>query len=129
SQQAIYAESTAVITGQNLAISATGATLTLNDRPVQITAASATQISFVVPVGFPAGPAILRLSNGAAAAFPVIVQIDSAPPEIAGINNASGAQLPGISVGAGELLNALVTGIDPAAAALGRVRAQVSGIE
>jgi uncharacterized protein (TIGR03437 family) len=117
----------AVLYGQNLAISPAAAQITVNEIPAQILFASATQINFLVPPGTAAGPATLRLNNGAVSAKSVIVQIDNPPPVITGINNASGAALPGISVTAGDVLNVLVTGLDAGSAS--RVRAQVSGLE
>jgi len=62
-------------------------------------------------------------------AFPVAVQIDNAPPVITAINNASGVSLAGASIGAGELMNILVTGLDSATATIGRVRVAVSGVD
>jgi uncharacterized protein (TIGR03437 family) len=128
-QPAIYAGSTALLNGQNLGISPSGLQLTLNDIPLQVTASNPTQLSFVVPNGFPTGPATLRLNNGTANSFPVIVQIDNPPPVVAAVNNASGSPLPGTSVNLGELLNVLVTGLNPSASTPTRVRMLVSGVE
>ena len=49
--------------------------------------------------------------------------------QFGGCSGDSGVRLSGISPSPGELLNVLVTGLDPAAAALGRVRILVSGVE
>lgn len=130
SRNSLYAGSTAVLYGQNLAVSASAAQVTLNDVSAVILFANSNQINFLVPAGVTAGPATLRLNTGSAIAQPVTVQIDNPPPAIAAVNNTGGALVAsslGASVSAGDLLNVLVTGLDPAVAV--RARAQVSGIE
>jgi uncharacterized protein (TIGR03437 family) len=129
-QQTIYPGAFVAIYGSNLALWPTGAQVTLNNVPAQIQYASQAQINFVVPAGFPAGPATLNLSNGAAYAFPVILQIGNPPPTITGVTNLSGVPLDAThSAGAGDILNVLVAGLDPAVASdLSRVQVTVSGI-
>ena len=114
-QQTIYPGSIASLYGLNLALSATSAKVTLNDVPVvlQPGGVSATQINFFVPANFPTGPATLKLNNGSQDAFPVIVQIDIQPPAIAAVNNQSNLPLNGSSVGVLDILNVIVTGLDP----------------
>jgi uncharacterized protein (TIGR03437 family) len=104
--------------------------VTLNNVPVPIVYASATQINFVIPAGFPIGPATLNLNNGSANAFPVILQIGNPPPTITGVTNVSGmpfgaANSPGVN----DILNVLVTGLDPTVPANpSRLQVTVSGI-
>lgn len=134
-QQTIYPGGIASIYGSNLALSSTSAKVTLNDGlrdvPVllQTGGISATQINFFVPAGFPTGPAILKLNNGSQDAFPVMVQIDGPPPTITQVNNQSNVALNGSSVGVLDILNVVVTGLDPGVLSnQGRVQVAVSGV-
>jgi uncharacterized protein (TIGR03437 family) len=129
-QQTVYPGAIAAIYGSNLALSPAAAQVTLNNVPVQIQFASAAQINFVVPAGFPTGPATLNLNNGSASAFPVLVQISNPPPTIIGVASMSGVPLSaGSSAGMGDILNVLVAGLDPAVPGnLSRLQVTVSGI-
>ncbi|MBZ5617714.1 MAG: IPT/TIG domain-containing protein [Acidobacteriia bacterium] len=128
-QQTIYPGSIASIYGLNLAVSSTSAQLKLNDVPLQLPFVSSTQINFLVPAGFPTGLARLDLNNGAIAAFTVMVEIDNPPPAIASVNNQSNLPLNGGSVTAGEILNVVVTGLDPGVLTnQSRVQVTVAGV-
>jgi uncharacterized protein (TIGR03437 family) len=129
-QQTLYPGAIAAIYGTNLALSPTAAQVTLNNVPVQIQFASPAQINFLVPAGFPAGPATLNLNNGSVNAFPVIVQIGNPPPTITGVTNVSGVPIDtGNPAGASDILNVLVTGLDPAVPANpSSLQVTVSGI-
>lgn len=130
-QQTIYPGSFASIYGLNLGVSSSSVLLTLNDNPVTLQSVrpDGGQINFLVPAGFPAGRATLKLNNGSQDAFPVMVQIDSQPPAIAAVNNQANLSLNGTSVGAGDILNVVVTGLDPAVLTnQGRVQVTVSGV-
>ena len=67
------------MTGTNLSLSgsAAGLALTLNEQPVSIISASATQVIIQIPPGNPAGPAQLKLNNGAADAFPIVIDVEA----------------------------------------------------
>ena len=132
-QQTIYPGGIVAIYGSNLALSATSAQVTLNDVPMQfqLGGVSASQANFLIPAGFPAGPAILKLISGSDSAYPVVVQIDNPPPVITGVTNVSNvaadASHPASS---GDTLNALVKGLDPAVATdLSRVRVTVASAD
>ena len=84
---------------------------------------SSNQVNFAIPQGFPTGPAILQLNNGSSNAFPVAVQIDVPPPQIQSVTDPSGA-----AASPGDVLTAVVSGIDPAAANPNRVQVTVSGV-
>ena len=130
-QQTIYPGSIASIYGLNLAASPSSVTLTLNDQPVQLqpNGVSATQINFFVPSPFPTGPAVLKLNNGSQQAFPVYVQIDNQPPLIVGVNNQANQPLNGNSAGTSDILNVIVTGLDPGVLTnQSRVQISVSGV-
>jgi uncharacterized protein (TIGR03437 family) len=114
-QQTVYPGAIAAIYGSNLALSPTAAQVTLNNVPVQILFASPAQINFVIPSGFPVGPATLNLSNGSVGAFPVILQIGNPPPAITGVTNVSGVPLDAThSAAMSDILNVQVAGLDPA---------------
>jgi len=130
-QQTIYPGSFASIYGLNLGVSSSAVLLTLNDVPItpQSVRPDGGQINFLVPLGFPTGPATLKLNNGSQDAFPVKVQIDSPPPAIAAVNNQSNQPLNGSTVGSGDILNVVVTGLDPAVLNnQSRVQVTVSGV-
>jgi hypothetical protein len=91
SQSGIFAGSTVTLNGANLAISPNGATttITLNDVRVNVVIATPTAVTFQVPLGFPSGPAVLRLFNGQDNALPMLLGIDAPPPVITGLNLSS----------------------------------------
>jgi uncharacterized protein (TIGR03437 family) len=110
-QQTIYPGSLASLFGANLP---PNAQVTLNDVPAVITFANSTQINFVIPQGFPAGVATLKLIGGAASANPVLVQIASPPPVIQSATNTLGVNYDSTHVaGAGDVIDIFVTGLDP----------------
>ncbi|MDQ6706169.1 MAG: IPT/TIG domain-containing protein [Acidobacteriota bacterium] len=65
------------VAGQNL-LAGNGLipSVTLNDQPVTVLFVSASQINFQIPAGFPIGPALLKVNNGANTSLPVAVNID-----------------------------------------------------
>ena len=131
-QQTIYPGSIASIYGQNLqtlGALAPSTIVTLNDAPVTLQFVSASQINFFVPAGFPTGPATLKVNNGTQQAFPVLVQIDNQPPVIKEVDNQSGVALNGASVGVLDILNVVLTGLDPTVLTnQNRVQVAVSGV-
>ena len=129
-QQTIYPGSIASIYGVNLATSPGGTQLKLNDVAVQLQqgGVSPTQINFYIPLGFPTGPAVLKLNNGTQDAFPVIVQIDNAPPTILSLNGQA-VNAPATSMGIGDMISVIVTGLDPTVLNnLSRVQIGINGI-
>jgi uncharacterized protein (TIGR03437 family) len=134
SQQTIYPgtlqnPTIASIYGQNLTAPPGSPSITLNDQPVAIQFSSSTQINFVIPANITPGAATLKLNNGSQQAFPVMVQIDSQPPVIVSVNNQSNTPLNGASVGTGDVVNIVVTGLDPTVLTNpGRVQVAVSGV-
>jgi hypothetical protein len=91
-QQTIYPGSIVSIYGLNLAASPNNVQVTLNDQPMTLQPGGVlpTQINFLLPAGFPTGPATLKVNNGVLAANPVAVQIDVPPPTIQSVTNISG---------------------------------------
>jgi uncharacterized protein (TIGR03437 family) len=132
-QSGIYAGSTVSVVGSNLSANPGGAgvVLTLNDQPVNVLFASPNQINFQIPAGIATGPALLKLNNGAADAFPVVVQIDVPPPVIAAVFTLGNTPIDGAHPAyAGEMVAVWLQNLDPATVSSpGRVRLNEGGIE
>jgi hypothetical protein len=126
----LQAGQSVTILGQNL----TGAQISLNDTAVTSTSSSATQTTFQIPAGQAAGPVVLRLTGTAGAAFPVMLRVDGPPPVITAVNTGGAslaASTASTAAGAGDLLQIVVNGLDPAIASnpQGRIRVTISGNE
>jgi uncharacterized protein (TIGR03437 family) len=129
-QSGFYPGATVTMYGSNLALSPTSTTITLNDQPVQVLFASAGQVNFTVPSGLPLGPAILRLNNGADNAFPVVVQIDAAPPVLAAVLSSNLTIDTSRPAGAGDVLTLVIGNLDASVAgAPNRLRVNVGGTD
>jgi uncharacterized protein (TIGR03437 family) len=133
-QQGIFPGSAVTVYGLNLVAPPAQVQLTLNDIPVPVQFANAGQINFTIPFGFPTGPAILRVNNGAMAAFPVVVAIGVPAPAITGVSPASNSTFAAgafpSAVGAGDVLNIQASGLDPSVTEnSGRLHVMVSGID
>lgn len=121
-QAAFNAGSGVALFGTNL--SASGAPqITLNGVSMTPLFSSANQVNFVLPQSFQTGLAVLQLNNGNASAYPVALQIDVPPPQIQSVMDPAGA-----TPSPGDVLTAMVTGIDPSAANANRVSVTVSGL-
>jgi uncharacterized protein (TIGR03437 family) len=59
--------------------------LTLNGGPVAIQYSSPTQINFVIPAGFPLGPAMLSAVSGGNIVS-IVVEVDSPPTSQQALN-------------------------------------------
>ena len=130
-QQTLYPGSIAAIYGLNLAQSPTSVQVTLNGQPVQLQAGGVlpNQVNFFIPAGFPTGLATLVLNNGAQTSFPVIVEIDNPPPTILAVTSSLNVSLASSSVGAGDILNVYVRGLDPTVLGnLSRLTVTISGV-
>ena len=130
-QSGTYAGAAVVLNGTNLALAPGSTTVTLDDQPAQVLASSANQVTFVVPAAIQPGPAVLRLSNGAESALPVVVQIDSVPPVIASVSSHVYAAVDADNPAqAGETLNLYMLGLDASAvAAPHRIKVNEDGAE
>jgi len=113
------------IFGSNLAIGSTAQVL-LNGQAAPVLYASPTQINFQIPAGFPVGPATLLVNNGAVNAYPVYLEIDSAPAVIS--VPASAASVLQV-VNPGDVVSVQVTNVDPGIVnAPNRVAVTLSGV-
>jgi uncharacterized protein (TIGR03437 family) len=124
----------ATIFGDNLAAGGSGAQVLLNGVAAPVVYASATQLNFQIPPGFPLGPAALQINNGFVSGFPVMLEVDSAPAVISmppsgasAISNAAGAAIE--TVNPGDVVSVQVSNVDPAiATSPGSVTVTLSGI-
>jgi Matrixin/IPT/TIG domain len=106
-QNSLYPGAFAAIYGANLAADSGTPWISVAGQPAQILYASPSQINFVVPAGVSTGPAVMQLSNGATSTYPVVMQIDAAPPVIVA---------SALSATAGDSITLTVSNIDPAVA-------------
>ena len=124
----VYPGSTVTLSGSNLGGAHT--TVSINHLVAAILSTSSTQINLVVPASLQPGPAILRLNNGTANAYPVVVAIAPAPPSIGAVQSAANVNIsPSNPAHPGELLSVRVAGLAPAntAVAPGRVSITAGG--
>jgi uncharacterized protein (TIGR03437 family) len=84
-----YPGAQVTVLGSNLNVAGATTTATLNGQPVTILAAATGQINFVIPATATPGIATLIVNNGAAAAFPVTLGIDTAPASILSVVNST----------------------------------------
>ena len=113
------------IFGSNLAIGSTAQVL-LNGQAAPVLYASPTQINFQIPPGYPVGPTTLQVNNGSVNAYPVYLQIDSAPAVIS--PPASAASVLQV-VNPGDVVSVQVTNADPGIVnAPNRVAVTLSGV-
>src|SRR5262249_34003470 len=76
-QTTIYSGAAVILSGSNLSNPA----ITVGDRPANILSSTPNQVTFVMPAGLPAGPAILRFSNGVDNVA-IVVAVDALPPNV-----------------------------------------------
>ena len=131
SAQGMIPGSIATVNGFNLSIGQASVSVTVNDQPAQIVFASSTQVAFVIPPGIPVGAAILKLNSGVDSAPPVAIHVESLPPVIVNLTNLANLTIDASRPASlGEVLNIVVTGLDPSAIGTpGRLRVTVSGVE
>jgi len=118
------------IYGQNLGtLGAT--TVTLNGQAANVIFDNGTQVNFVIPAGFPAGPASLVLTAGGVSALPVMVQVYAGVPVITGVNAPSGPLSAATILSPDDTITLTATGLDPTLANgyLGRLRVTLSGVD
>jgi uncharacterized protein (TIGR03437 family) len=126
-QTGIFPGATVTLSGSNLS----NPTITVGGQAATILNSSPSQVSFQVPLGLPAGPAVLRFTNGTDTAA-VVVSIDAGPP---GVLNVVGSDNVRIDTNRparpGDLLNVLVSGLADAGAMLDakRVHVNIAGVD
>ena len=125
-QQTVYPGSVVAVFGQNLL----NAQVTLNDAAVPVVGSVPNQVNFTIPATFPTGLAVLKVSGIGGAANSVLLQIDVPPPTILAVTNISGVPFDSThSAGAQDVINVLVSNLDPGAAANpGNVQVSIGGM-
>ena len=68
---------TVTLSGSNLG----GVSVTIADRPATVLNSSAGSVSFVIPLGLPQGPAIVKVSNGLDTSS-IAIAIEAIPADI-----------------------------------------------
>jgi uncharacterized protein (TIGR03437 family) len=134
-QTTLYPAIEAVAYGLNLAAGLGSVQATLNGAPINVVYASSGQVNFVIPPGFPTGPATLSLSGGSGS-ISLVVPVANQPVTIAGVSNANGPTAAASAApnapaifNPGDTVSVQVNGLDPSVASnLSRVQVTVSGI-
>jgi uncharacterized protein (TIGR03437 family) len=116
-QATIYSGGYVSIYGYRLALPDVTPGVALNGVTVKVEYWSPSQVTFAIPANFPVGPVTLTLTDGSAAALPVVIQVAAAPPSILSVTSFMGSVIgPDRSVEMGDALRIVVSGLDPAAA-------------
>ena len=109
-----------------------GAVILLNDQRLPVTGINGSQITFSVPAGLPAGPAVLRLSAGNDTSLPIVVTIAPPPPQILGALTTLGTFIDNSRPARpGEVIGLIVSGLgdNGSAIAANRVTINVGGVD
>jgi uncharacterized protein (TIGR03437 family) len=119
-----YAGAIVSLFGSNLAPANSAPVITIGGQAASILSSSPTQINLQIPAGLNPGPAVLTLNNGTAAAYPVLVNIDTVPAGINAVQNAAGNYITSTSPAhQGDLLIVSLSNFGP-----GSVQVGVAGV-
>jgi len=131
-QRTIFPGSTASVYGLNFGQNASAIQVTVNDQPVPLLGVAADHVNIQVPANTPVGLATVKITIGSLASNPVLMQVDAPPPSIVRVSNSSGVNYDATHfASAGDSVNIVVTGLDPAIAAqnnLSRLGITISGV-
>jgi uncharacterized protein (TIGR03437 family) len=83
-QTGAYPGALVTLQGSDLATANGASTVTINNQPATVIASAPDQLTLQLPAGLAAGPALLRVNNGADNSLPVAISIDTAPAVITG---------------------------------------------
>jgi uncharacterized protein (TIGR03437 family) len=112
-QTGILPGAAVILSGSNLSNPA----ITLAGQAVTILNSTPNQVTFQVPLGLPAGPAVLRFSNGVDTAA-VVISIDAGPPGVLNVSTPNNVRIDASRPARpGDVLNVLATGLTEAGAA------------
>jgi uncharacterized protein (TIGR03437 family) len=96
-----------ILSGSNLS----NPTITVAGQPVTILNSTPTQVTFQLPLGLPAGPAVLRFTNGVDTAA-VAIAIAAAPPGVLNVSAMDNVRIDSNRPARpGDSLNVLVMGL------------------
>jgi uncharacterized protein (TIGR03437 family) len=105
------------------ALSASNATLFLNDRSIPITSVANNQITFNVPATLTPGPYVLRIEANGERSLPVLIIVDPPPPKILSASADNGASTSALKVG--QLMALKVSDYESAGSTLDLARVEV----
>ncbi|MCW5981219.1 MAG: matrixin family metalloprotease [Bryobacteraceae bacterium] len=116
---AIYAgrKGAVTVTGLPASASAADLSLTLDDKRAAIVSIEKDILTFETPASLSPGPVVARLRTPQMEAFPIVIDVGIAPPEIVAVSVLESPDAPTKAVDAGrpaqegDLLNLLVTGL------------------
>jgi len=113
-QNSLYPGAVAAVYGFNLVAPNAAPYITVANQPATILYASANQINFQIPSSIPTGVDVLQIYNGTTNAYPVALQIDTPPPAITAVTDASVTLGQSTTATTGDTVTLIVTGLDPA---------------
>jgi uncharacterized protein (TIGR03437 family) len=118
------------IYGQNLGTLG-AANVTLNGQTAIVIFDNGTQVNFLVPSGFPSGPASLVLAAPGGSTLPVMVQVYASVPVITAVNTPGGPLSTGTILSPDDTIMLTAAGLDPSLAngLTGRVRVTIAGVD
>ena len=106
-----YAGATVSLYGTNLTASGATPIVKFGGQTATILYSSPSQINLQIPTGLTPGTTTMSLYNGAQNSYPLIVNIDTQPASITGIQNSSGEAIgASLSADPGDLLVVSLTG-------------------
>jgi uncharacterized protein (TIGR03437 family) len=105
------------------ALSASNATLFLNDRSIPITSVANNQITFNVPATLTPGPYVLRIEANGERSLPVLIIVDPPPPKILSASADNGGSTSALKVG--QLMALKVSDYESAGSTLDLARVEV----
>ncbi len=109
-----YAGATVSLYGSNLAVPNTATVVTFNGEAANILFSSPTQVNLQIPADIAAGPAQLKVFNGALNSYVVAVNIDTPPASVTSIQDTNGNPIGASSPGKpGDLLSVNLSGFAP----------------
>jgi uncharacterized protein (TIGR03437 family) len=126
-QTGSYAGAVVSLYGVNL--SATGFTpvITIGGTPANLVYVSSGQINLQIPGNLPPGVTTMVVNNGLLSSYPIVVNIDTPPSVIIGVQNSSGVTIAaGSPAHLGDTLFVTLTNFAPAGASINPNRVQVS---
>jgi uncharacterized protein (TIGR03437 family) len=102
--------------------------ITLNDLPARILGIDGKEITFEVPAGLSAGPAVLRLRSGGDTSLPVVIAIEPPSPVISSVVSSGGFRVEANRPARpGDVLTLVVSGLAGTSETVATSRVRVAG--
>ncbi len=115
-QTGAYPGALVTLRGADLVSGAAASSVTINGQSAPVLNATVSELTMQLPVGLNAGPALLRVNNGADSSPAVAVAIDTAPSVLTAAVDASNSAISGVNPArAGQVIRLMMSGFsDPA---------------